>query len=188
MHIKNLKEIEVKKDSVEESLQKIVELVESKKGYIYENNEHLFFIFAPINTKTFKNERTAIEVAQTIEKALTEGNRLYKEKIDFGIGLNYGTIIAKKEKGIMEFMSMGTLVTTAKRTATASKENIFLGEKMHDKLRAIVKTEKILHGKTEMYKIKEIKAKEDHKNFLSNFVKRLEKEKAEREEKEKSKK
>jgi len=185
LKIKNLKEIGSKKGIVEESLQKIVDLVEEKKGYTYENNENLFFIFAPVNTKTFNNERTAIEVAQKIESALTEANRLYKDKIDFGIGLNYGTIVAKKEKEILQFMSMGTLITTAKKTANASKGTIFLGEKMNDKLRTEVKTEKEMHGNTELYKIKEVKTKSDHKNFLSNFVKRLEREKQEKEDKSK---
>ena len=184
LKIKNLKEIGSKKGNIEESLQKIVNLVEEKKAYVYENSENLFFIFAPVNTKTFSNERTALEVAKKIQDSLTEANKLYKEKIDFGIGLNYGTIVAKKEKGIMEFMSMGTLITTAKKTANASKDNIFLGEKMNDKLRADVKTDKIIHGTTELYKIREIKTKGDHKNFLSNFVKKLEREKKEQEEKE----
>ncbi len=188
LKIKNLKEIGSKKGIVEESLQKIVGLVEEKKGYIYENNENLFFIFAPVNTKTFSNERTAIEVAQKIESALTETNRLYKNKIDFGIGLNYGTIIAKKEKGTLQFMSMGTLITTAKKTASASKGAIFLGEKMNDKLRTEVKTEKEMHGNTKLYKIKEVKSKGDHKNFLNSFVKRLEKEKKEKEDKDKKEK
>ncbi len=188
LKVKNLKEIGSKKGIAEESLQKIIGLVEEKKGYIYENNEHLFFIFAPVNTKTFSNERTAIDVAQKIQSALTEANKLYKDKIDFGIGLNYGTIIAKKEKGIMEFMSMGTLITTAKKTANASKGDIFLGEKINDKLRTEIKTEKEMHGTTELYKVKEVKTKGDHNNFLSNFVKRLEKEKKEQEDKEKKEK
>lgn len=188
LKIKNLKEIGSKKGSTEESLQKIVDLVEEKKGYTYENNENLFFIFAPVNTKTFNNERTAIEVAQKIESALTEANRLHKDKIDFGIGLNYGTIIAKKEKETLQFMSMGTLITTAKKTANASKGTIFLGEKMNDKLRTEVKTEKEMHGNTALYKIKEVKTKGDHKNFLSNFVKRLEREKQEKEDKDKKEK
>ena len=188
LKIKNLKEISSKKGVIEDSLQKIIDLVEEKKGYLYENNENLFFIFAPVNTKTFGNERTAIDVAQKISSALTEGNRLYKDKIDFGIGANYGTIIAKKEKGILQFMSMGTLITTAKKTANASKGEILLGKKINDKLRTEVKTEKEMHGNTELYKIKEVKAKGDHKNFLSNFVKRLEKEKKEQEDKEKKSK
>ena len=188
LKIKNLSEIGSKEGIAKESLQKIVDLIEEKKAYTYENNENLFFIFAPVNTKTFSNEKTAIEVAQKIESALTEANRLYKNKIDFGIGLNYGTIVAKKEKGVLQFMSMGTLITTAKKTANASKGTIFLGEKINDKLRTQVKTEKEMHGNTELYKIKEIKTKADHKNFLSNFVKRLEKEKKEKEDKDKKEK
>ena len=188
LKIKNLSEIGSKEGIAKESLQKIVDLIEEKKAYTYENNENLFFIFAPVNTKTFSNEKTAIEVAQKIESALTEANRLYKNKIDFGIGLNYGTIVAKKEKGVLQFMSMGTLITTAKKTANASKGTIFLGEKINDKLRTQVKTEKEMHGNTELYKIKEIKTKADHKNFLANFVKRLEKEKKEKEDKDKKEK
>jgi len=188
LKIKNLSEIGSKEGIAKESLQKIVDLIEEKKAYTYENNENLFFIFAPVNTKTFSNEKTAIEVAQKIESALTEANRLYKNKIDFGIGLNYGTIVAKKEKGVLQFMSMGTLITTAKKTANASKGAIFLGEKINDKLRTQVKTEKEMHGNTELYKIKEIKTKADHKNFLANFVKRLEKEKKEKEDKDKKEK
>ena len=85
-------------------------------------------------------------------------------------------------------MSMGTLITTAKKTANASKGTIFLGEKMNNKLRTEVKTEKEMHGNTELYKIKEVKNKGDHKNFLSNFVKRLEREKQEKEDKDKKEK
>ena len=188
LKIKNLPEISSKKGIVQESLQKIIDLIEEKKGYVYENNENLFFIFAPVNTKTFSNERTAIDIAQKIESALTEGNRLYKDKIEFGIGANYGTIVAKKEKGILQFMSMGTLITTAKKTANASKGEILLGEKINDKLRAELRTEKEMHGNTELYRIKEVKTKGDHKNFLSNFVKRLEREKKEQEDKEKESK
>ncbi len=180
-----IKNLNSKESSSENVLQEIVEIAEEKKAYIYENNNDLFFIFAPVNTKTFNNEKTAVEVAQKIQLMLTENNRRMKEKIDFGIGVNYGTIIAKKEKDVMKFMSMGTLITTAKKTANASKGEILLGEKMHDKLRTSVKTEKEKHGNTELYRIKEIKDKENHRNFLSNFVKRLEKEKEEKESKEK---
>ncbi|MCK5624330.1 hypothetical protein KAI04_00630 [Candidatus Pacearchaeota archaeon] len=181
LKIKNLQEISSKKGIVEESLQKIINLVEEKKAYVYENNENIFFIFAPVNTKTFSNEKSAVDVAQKISNALTEGNKIYKDKINFGIGLNYGTIIAKKEKGTFQFMSMGTLITTAKKTANASKGDLLLGEKMNDKLRTQVKTEKEMHGNTELYRIKEIKTRGDHKNFLSNFVKKLEKDKKEQE-------
>ncbi|GAI79882.1 unnamed protein product, partial [marine sediment metagenome] len=113
LKIKNLKEVQSKKSKAEETLQKIVNIAEENKAVTYENQDNLFFILAPIKTRTFKNEKTAVEIAQKIKEILTEHNNLFKQKIEFGISLNYGTIIAKQEKNSLKFMSMGTLITTA---------------------------------------------------------------------------
>jgi len=118
-----------------------------------------------------------MEIAQKIKEILTEHNKLFKQKIEFGISLNYGTIIAKQEKDVLKFMSMGTLITTAKKIASLAKDDILLGEKINDKLRADIRTEKQTHGKTDVFSIKEIRHKDEHKTFLSNFIKRLERDK-----------
>jgi len=188
LKIKDLKDMGSKKGGAGDTLQKIIDLAEEKKAAIYETNDNLFILLAPVKTKTFNNEKTAVELGQKIEVMLNEHNKLFKDKLDFGIALNYGTIVAKSEKDVLKFMSMGTLITTAKKTASFSKGEILLGEKIHDKLRASVKTEKQTHGNTTVYSIKEVKNREDHKGFLSNFVKRLEKEKKEKEDKEKKSK
>jgi len=187
LKIKNLKELVSNKSSSKETIQKIIDLSEEKKVAIYENIDNLFFLLAPVKTKTFKNERTAIELAQKIGTILTEHNKMMKDKIEFGISLNYGTIIAKQEKDSLKFMSMGSLITTAKKVANLSKGDVLLAEKIHDKVRTEVKTEKHTHGSTIVFSIREVRNREDHKNFLSNFVRRLEKEKQEKKEKEKKK-
>ncbi len=174
LKIKNLKEVQSKKSNAEEALQKIVDIAEENKAVIYENQENLFFILAPIRTRTFKNEKTAVEIAQKIQKALTEQNKLFKQKIEFGISLNYGTIIAKQDKDILKFMSMGTLITTAKKIASISKGEIFLSEKINDKLRADVKTEKHQKGKIAVYTITEMKHGEENKKFIRSFLNRIE--------------
>jgi len=155
-------------------LQKIIGIAEENKAVIYENQENLFFILAPIRTRTFKNEKTAVEIAQKIQKALTEQNKLFKQKIEFGISLNYGAIIAKQDKDVLKFMSMGTLITTAKKIASISKGEIFLSEKINDKLRADVKTEKHQKGKIAVYTIKEMKHREENKKFIRSFLNRIE--------------
>lgn len=180
LKIKNLDDIESKKGNAKETLQKIVDFAEEKKAATYENQDNLFFILAPTKTKTFSNEKTAVGIGQKIKEVLTEHNRLFKQKIEFGVGLNYGTIIAKQEKDAMKFMSMGTLIATAKKTSSLANNDVLIGEKMNDKLKADVKTEKQTHGKTTVYTIKEIKNREEHKKFLSSFMKRMEKEKVEK--------
>jgi len=177
LKIKNLKDIESKKSNAEEILQKIVNFAEGKKAVIYENLGNLFFIFAPVKTRTFSNEKNALEIAQMIKKVLEKHNKLAKQKIEFGISLNYGTIVAKKEKESLKFMSMGTLITTAKKIAALSNKEIFLCEKINDKLKTSVKTDKHEREKTKYFTIKEIKNKEEHKKFLEGFVKGLERDK-----------
>ena len=172
--IKNLKEIQSKKSNAQETLQKIVNITEENKAVTYENQDNLFFILAPVKTRTFKNEETAVEVAQKIQETLIEHNKLSKQKIEFGISLNYGAIIAKQEKDSLKFMSMGTLITTAKKIASISKSEIFLSEKIKEKLMAYIKAEKHKKEGITIYTIKEMKHREENKKFISSFLNRIE--------------
>lgn len=172
MRIKNLSEIQSNKTSAEETLQRIVNEAESCKALIYENQENLFFIFAPVKTKTFSNEKTALNLAQSIKQITDEYNKLAKLKINFGISLNYGTIVAKQEPSSLKFMSMGTLITASKKIAAVSSGEILLAEKIKDKLMSDVKTEKGNKNNVDYYAIKEIKDREAHGKFISDFVRR----------------
>ena len=106
LKIKDLKEVVSGKSSSKETIQKIIYLSEEKKGAVYENGDNLFFLLAPVKTKTFRNEKIAVELAQKIEGILSGHNKIMKDKIEFGISLNYGTIIAMQEKDSLKFMNM----------------------------------------------------------------------------------
>jgi len=173
LKVKNLKEIESRKSNLNEILQKIVDLAESDKAVSYENQSNLFFIFAPVKTKTFKNEKTAIDVARKIESILKEHNKMAKHKLDFGVSLNHGTIVAKQEPDSMKFMSMGTLITGAKKLSTISNGEVLLGEKFKERLHSDVKTEKQTKGDIIYYTVKEVQS-EDHKKFIRSFLDRIE--------------
>ncbi len=172
--IKNLQEIGKKKSGAEEILQKIVDIAEEKKAAIYESNNTLMFILAPTKTKTFKNEKTAVETAEKIKNVLKEYNKLVKQKIEFGVSLNYGAIVAKQEKDVFKFMSMGTLITTAKKISSVSDQEIFLSKKIKERLGSDIKTEKHKKGNTSVYTIKQIKNAEEHKKFIKSFLNRIE--------------
>jgi len=188
LKIKNFKEIESSKEkdqvkkskekskegNSKETLQKIVNTAEENKAIVYTNQDNIFFMLVPTKTRTFKNERTAINIAKKIEDILTNHNKLFRQKIEFGISLNYGTIIAKQEKESLKFMSMGTLITTAKKIASLSDEEILLSEKIKERLVSDIKTEKTEKGNITVYTIKEIKHREDNKKFISSFIKRIE--------------
>lgn len=171
--IKNLGEIEKKESSTEETLQKIIDFVEDNKGFIYENGDNLFFVFAPILTKTFKNEMTAVKTAEKIKEVLTEHNKHYKQKVSFGIAVNSGDIIAKADQGL-KFMSFGSLISGSKKVSSLSNGEIYLNKSVEEKLGSNVKTEKKkVHG-VEVYIVKEIRDREEHRKFIGEFMKRLE--------------
>jgi len=172
LKIKNLQEIASKRGSGQETLQKIVDYSEEMKALVYESQENIFFIFSPSKTKTFKNETTAIELSKKIIHSLKDHNHQFKQKIEFGLSLNYGTIVGKQEPDSFKFMSMGNLVTISKRIASASHEEILLSDKIKERLGPEVKTEKETRNDLTVYIIKEIKDSKDHEKFIKNFMQR----------------
>ncbi len=167
---RNLAELQAKKANTEEPLQKIVNLAESRKAFVYENQNNLTFILAPSKTRTFKNETTALEIAQDAKEILSGYNRIAKHKIDFGISIEYGSIVEKTENGIMQFMTLGTLMNNTKKISSASEGEVLLGENIKNKL-TNVRTEKQDNGKVIFYKIKDIKYyDEGHSRYMQSFL------------------
>ncbi len=172
--IKNLEEIKSRKGNTEEILQGLVKFAEEHKAVTYENQNNIFFILAPIKTKTYKNEKTSVKIALGIKNILSEHNKTANQKIDFGISVNHGSIIAKKQETGIQFMSMGTLITGAKKIASVSKREVLLSEKINERLRTHLKTEKHTRNKVPVFTITQIKKdNEDSKKFIRSFLKRM---------------
>ncbi len=174
--IKNLDEIKSKKGNAEEILQGLVKFAEEHKAVTYENQNNIFFILAPIKTKTYKNEKASIKIALGIKNILSEHNKTANQKIDFGISLNHGSIIAKREGTGIKFMSMGTLIIGAKKIASVSKREVLLSETINERLRSYLKTEKHTREKVPVFTITQIKKDhEDNKKFIRSFLNRMDK-------------
>ncbi|MEX0920646.1 MAG: hypothetical protein WDZ62_00050 [Candidatus Pacearchaeota archaeon] len=175
VHIKNLKEIQSKKNNAGETIQNLVEIAEGKKAYVYENYSNLFFILAPIKTKTYKNEKSVLDISKKFIEILEKHNKLFKQKIDYGLSLTHGTIIAKEEGSYLKFMSLGKLMSTSKKIASISEGKILLDEFMNEKLRSHLKTEKHEKNKINFYSIKEMKNPKEHEKFIRGFLERMNK-------------
>ena len=175
LKIKNFKEIEKDSSTIGETLGKISKLVEENKAFVYENQENLFFIFSPIITRTFNNEKNALILSQKLEKLLKEHNKLFRQRISFGISLNSGEIISKREGNILKFMAFGNLMINAKKIASLSDSEIYLNEEIKNKLMAYAKIEKHEKEGVTVYTVKEMKNREEYKKFISDFLKRIEK-------------
>lgn len=176
LRINGLSQIKSRRGSDVDTIQRITEMAEENKAVTYENQDYLFFMLAPIRTKTYKNEKEALEIAEKIKNMLVEHNRMFNQKIEFGISLNYGTIVGKIEGTTLMFMSMGTMITSAKKIASLSKGEILLTEKMNDLVRLYVKTERRVREGIALYLMREIKREnKENEKFIRSFVDRLEK-------------
>jgi hypothetical protein len=175
LKLKNKKDT-INNESIQNKIAELIKIAEQEKAVTYNNQENLFFLFVPVKTKTFKNQATAAKVARELKASIEKYNKMAKEKINFGLSLNYGTIVAKEEKDSLKFMSMGTLITSAKKLAGLSEGEVYLTKDMNEKLLTEAKTEKHQKNGVEVFMIKEMRVKGEHnKKFLNDFVKKLEK-------------
>ncbi len=173
LHIKNLKDLQSKESNAKEVIQELVNSAEKEKAVTYDHGSSMFFILAPTKTRTFKNEKTALDISQKIKSTIDEYNKTAKHKISYGISLNNGTIIAKQED-TFKFMSMGTLMAHTRKIASIAHGEILLGEKIQEKLKEEVKTIRHEKGNIHVYSIKEIKDVEGNKKFVKSFLSRIE--------------
>ncbi|MBU1252456.1 MAG: hypothetical protein KJ905_02985 [Nanoarchaeota archaeon] len=179
LSIKNSEEAHSKKGNARETLQAITDMTEECKAATYESHDTLFFILAPEKTKTFKNEKTALDIARKAKEIIENHNKLFQQKINFGISLNHGSMIVKQEGGTrgiggtLKFMSLGTLMANTKKIATLADKDVLLSEKINDKLMAHLKTAKHEKAGISVYSIKEVKkGSEENKEFLKGFLSR----------------
>ncbi|MEK6757693.1 MAG: hypothetical protein AABX88_01055 [Nanoarchaeota archaeon] len=176
LKIKNFTDVKTQKEGIEETLQKIKNASEAGKAIVYENNENIFFMLVPSETKTLKNEGPALDLAIKLTEIIKSHNKIFRQPINFGISINSGAIVGEQEGRELKFMSMGTLITGAKKIATLSDEEILISESIKEKLMTSVKAEKHERENIVFYTIKKVQSKQDeeeNKQFIKSFVSRL---------------
>ena len=178
LFLKNYEEISSGKGGVKETLDKVFKFIEDNKGFIYSNKSYVFFILAPSFTKTFKNQKEGVLISQKVKEILKDHNKRFKQKIDYGISLNYGEIITKIEKGGIKFMSLGTFMTSSKKLSAYSEGDVLISEEMKAGLGGDVKAELVLNGSLKAYKIGNIVDRNSHSTFISGFLARQERDRA----------
>jgi len=172
LKLKNFEEIKNKREGAKDTLQKIRDAAEKNKAVIYENQNFIFFILAPLRTKTFENEKAALDIASKIRETITEHNKIFKPKIDFGVSVSMGGIIAKQEE-VFRFASIGALITSAKKIASLSDGEIFLSERINERILRYAKTDRQRGYDTPIYKIREMKNDAENEKFIRGFLKRI---------------
>jgi hypothetical protein len=116
-------------DTAKQSLESAIEHVYDKRGAVYEQGDYIFIMLSPLMTRTYKNEIEAAKIAEKIVLGLKEHNKKFKDKIEFGIGISTGNVINKIEDKRFKFTALGNFITSAKRLADSSNEQILSRKK-----------------------------------------------------------
>ncbi len=159
------------------NLENALDPVYEKNGCIYEQGEFIIAIFSTLVTHSARNEVEACKIAQKIVASLTEDNKKFKEKIEFGIGINSAEILNEIRNEKLMFTALGNSVSLAKKLSEISKEQVLISKEVYERGISEIKADKKFVGDMEVFEIKKIVDYDRNKKFIDDFVKRNEKDK-----------
>jgi len=151
---------------------KLEQSINDSKGLVYRKDNLIIGIFSSITTKSLKNELAAARTAKQMEKELNDYNRKSKTQIDYGLALNSGFIVLKKEGEIVKFTSMANTLQLTKKLSDMANKELLLSEDTYKRIMADVKAKRVVLDGLNVYKIDEIKAREEYKQFIDKFMQR----------------
>lgn len=179
LRLKNSADI-VNSEGTEQILQELINTAEENKAIVHlsENTlSNMLFILAPVMTKSFKNEKNAIDLANKIRDILDKYNKLAKQKIEFGISINYGDVVVKKDGSVLKFMSLGNIINILKKIAALANSEVLLAEDIKNRMIKDMSFEKLTRSGMDVYTPREPRFKGDASKFIADFKRKMEKEK-----------
>ena len=156
----------------EKFLESMMEHAYQKKGACYKQGEFIYTIFASVMTKAVNNEMRAVHTAEKFSTELKEYNRKFKERIEWGIGINTGEIIASAMANKLQFTALGSFMIAAKKLAQFADKKIMFTKDAYQKVSNEIKADKLVVEGGEYYEIKQIVDLEKNKKFIDDFLKR----------------
>ena len=155
--------------SASSSIEKVLNIAESKKAKVYSQPGFKIIILSPSLTGKEDNLLEAIKLAKEIENLLNERNKKNALKIDFGIGVNSGEMIIEKHGEKVKFTSLGNTTMAAKNASKKAHSETFISKAVQRKVYGITKTKAISEN---MWKLYSIIDREQHSEFIKRFMKK----------------
>jgi hypothetical protein len=174
LYTKNMMELESSKD--ESALKAIDQTIKKAKeggAKAHQEGNYTILIY-PINTPEVP--LLSVQAGKMVEEHLNSFNQNNAQKINFGLGLHVGEIIAEaKSENKLKFTALGSLMTIVKRIASHSKKEVNLSQQAHRKLVGKVKSKHL--PEKNVWLVTETPRRGQYENFIKVFTKRQEDEK-----------
>lgn len=161
-------------ETARQELEKAIDLAKEKKAMIDRKENYIMFLFSSRATKTFATEMVAAKAGHAILTYLNEYNKRYKQKIDFGIGINNGEIISATKNGKFTYTSLGSTVILAKKIADAATSKLYIADNARNKIIRDLKGIKVAPiGKIEVFSVEKVTDREANKDKLQDLLNRM---------------
>jgi len=161
-------------DNAKKELERILKNVKKEKGVIELKGDNIIIVFSPLVTKTFDNEHLAAKVGFEILQELEKYNKKFKDKIEFGIGVSSGDLVASIEENKLKYTSMGNTIAIVKKMADSAKRQMIVSEKVRNKLVRDLKVEKLGKiGSVQTYLVSKFIDNAGNKEKLKEILKRM---------------
>ena len=124
-------------------------------------------------TKTFKNEVLAVKIGKEIVDELSDYNKKFKDKIEFGIGVHVGELVASKSGEKLKYTSIGNTISLAKRISDLDSGKLIVSDEIRKKLLRDLKVSKGKEvGGNQSYEVVEVRDKSGDAERLADLLKR----------------
>ena len=170
----NVRNHDSMKPVTKENLYGIITSAIKEKGVFEYKDGFIYVLYNPMITRTYHNEILAVQAAEKINQDLENYNKKYKEKIDYGIGVNSGDLVVNKEKSKLQYTGLEDTIPMAKKIASLNKQGLLISESVRNKLLRTLKTEIVDKLNTKpVYIVKEIKNIAANEEKLHDILKRM---------------
>ncbi len=153
-----------------QTINSALSIVQETGAKIYIDGDYKIVLFSPRLTKFVDNDVTAVNAARRVESLFAEHNKIYDEKISFGLGVSDGDIISEIEKGVFHFTSAGNIISLGKKIAQTANMKLLLSDSVRKKVINTIKTEQLTN--TGFWEVTRVVDRNSSSGFVKDFVRR----------------
>lgn len=168
LKIRNINEIQGSDSNAKGSINSALMIAKEAKAKVYVDGDYRVIILS--GKMREENNLKAVSIAKAIDDVLSEHNKRYAHKIDYGIAVHSGDLIVERRAGDFRFNSLGNTIPIAKRAAEKANAEVYLTESMQRKVMSNVRSEK--NREENLWKLNSLRTREQHSQFIDKFMSR----------------
>jgi len=167
LKVRNSNEIKSSNSNATEAINIALAKARGLKASVFEQGDFRIIV-VPSSAAKENLSLLAAKLLKDINAILSDNNKKYSQKIDYGLGANLGELIVEKVQNKYKFSSIGNTISLARKIAESANNESFISESIRTKAMKDIKVEK----KGDYYSVTQIVSRDSHNEFINKFMQR----------------